>query len=83
MKEKDELSPVVVFAGTQWEAAFVKSMLEDNEIQALLKDEVFGTLSPWMVTPGGFGPVKVVVAKQDEKEKAKLVVDDYNKSRQE
>ena len=82
MKEKDELSPVVVFAGTQWEAAFVKSMLEDNEIDAFLKDEIFGTLEPWAVSPGGFGPVKVIVPIHDE-ERAKKVVDEYvqNKSK--
>lgn len=82
MKEKDDLSPVEVFAGTQWEAAFVKSMLEDNEIEAFLKDEIFGTMSPWTVTPGGFGPVKVIVPIHDE-ERAKKVVDEYvqNKSK--
>jgi hypothetical protein len=82
MKEKDDLSPVVVFAGTQWEAAFVKSMLEDNEIDAFLKDEIFGTLEPWSVSPGGFGPVKVIVPVHDE-ERAKKVVEEYilNKSK--
>jgi hypothetical protein len=79
MKEKDDSSPVVVFAGTQWEAGLVKSMLEDNEIQAFLKDEILGFMTPWNVASGG---VKVVVASHDE-EKAKLIVADYYKNEKE
>jgi hypothetical protein len=80
MEKKDDLSPVEVFAGTQWEAAFMKSLLEDNEIQAFLKDEIWGMMAPWNVTPGGFGAVKVVVPTQDE-ERAKQVVADYYKNK--
>ena len=82
MKEKDEFSPVVVFAGTQWEAGLVKSMLEDNEIQAFLKDEILGSLIPSDSASGGYGAVKVVVASHDQ-ENAKLVVADYYKNEKE
>ncbi len=76
MKQKEDFSPVEVFAGTAWEAGLVKSMLEDMEIEAFLKDQIMGIMNPWYVTPGGFGSIKVVVAHQDE-EKAKKVVEDY------
>jgi len=72
-------TPVEVFAGTAWEAALVKSLLENAEIETFLKDEIRGTMTPWNVSPGGTDPVKVVVSSRDV-EKAKLVVDDYKKS---
>jgi len=76
----EEYIPVEVFAGTQWEAALVKSLLENAEIEAFLKDEIRGTTMPWQVTPGGFSAVKVVVAKKDI-ELAKQVVDEFEANR--
>jgi len=57
--------PVEVFAGTAWEAALVKSLLENAEIEAFLKDEIRGTTMPWQVSPGGICSVKVVVSSED------------------
>jgi len=68
--------PVEVFAGTAWETALVKSLLENAEIEVFLKDEIRGTMAPWHVSPGGTDPVKIIVSSNDV-EKAKLVVDDY------
>ena len=61
----EEPVPVIVFDGTAWEAALVKSLLEDEEIEAFLKDEIRGTYAPWQVAPGGAGAVKVVVSSED------------------
>ena len=36
-----------VFAGSAWEASLVKSLLENAEIEAFLKDEIRGTTFPW------------------------------------
>ena len=80
MKTKQENSPVEVFAGTFWEAALVKSLLENAEIEAFLKDEIRGTMTPWHISPGGTNPVKVVVSSNDL-EKAKQVVDDFETNR--
>ena len=66
-------TPVEVFAGTAWEAALLKSLLENAEIEAFLKDEIRGTMAPWHVTPGGTNPVKIVVSGRDV-EKANEVV---------
>lgn len=71
----DKNNPVQVFAGTAWEAALVKSLLENAEIEAFLKDEIRGTTMPWQVTPGGIGAVKVVVSENDYDVAAQVVHD--------
>lgn len=70
---------VEVFAGTTWQAEMVKSLLADAGIDAFLKDEIIGTLSPWWTASGGVGSVKVVVSYLDIGQ-AKLVVDGYVKN---
>ncbi|HJZ40951.1 MAG TPA: DUF2007-related protein [Bacteroidales bacterium] len=72
--------PVDVFAGTAWEAALVKSLLENAEIEVFLKDEIRGTMAPWHISPGGTDPVKVVVSGADF-EKAMEVVRDFENNR--
>jgi hypothetical protein len=69
-------NPVEVFAGTAWEAALLKSLLENAEIEVFLKDEIRGTMIPWHVSPGGIDPVKVVVSSADV-EKALQVVREF------
>lgn len=76
MKTDHEINPVEVFAGTTVQASILKSLLENAEINAYLKDEFSGTLYPWHTTPGGIGAVKVFVSSVDF-EKARIVVDDY------
>jgi hypothetical protein len=80
MTKESNASPVEVFAGTQWEAALVKSLLENAEIDAYLKDEIRGTTMPWQVTPGGINAVKVVVSSEDL-ETAQQVVKDFETNR--
>jgi hypothetical protein len=80
MREKNSIRSVQVFDGTATEAAMVKSLLENAEIQAFLKDDVYGTLAPWVTGAGGAGAVKVIVSSVDA-ENAKLVVEAYEKSR--
>jgi hypothetical protein len=76
MKTDKGIEPVEVFAGTAVQATLVKSLLENAEIAAYLKDEFSGTLYPWHTTPGGIGAVKVFVSSVDH-EKARIVVDEY------
>ena len=70
------IKPIEVFAGTAMQASMVKSLLENAEIEAFLKDENIGTLNPWHAAPGGAGAVKVFVSSM-EYEKARHVVEDY------
>jgi len=79
--DNNDIHPVEVFAGMQWEASLVKSLLENAEIQAFLKDEIRGTTMPWQVTPGGINAVKVVVSSRDL-ELAQQVVKDFEDNRQ-
>lgn len=44
MKTDKENNPVEVFAGTAVQATMVKSLLENAEIEAYLKDEFTGVL---------------------------------------
>jgi hypothetical protein len=74
------VNPVEVFAGTAWEAAVVKSLLENAEIEVFLKDEIRGTMAPWHVSPGGTDAVTVVVSSSDYKN-ACQVVDEYQTNR--
>jgi hypothetical protein len=80
MSSSNNPIPVEVFAGTAWEAALVKSLLENAEIRAFLKDEIRGTTMPWQVAPGGICATKVVVSSEDL-EIAKIVVDDFETNR--
>ena len=81
MIKDNEISPVEVFAGTAVQATLVKSLLENAEIDAYLKDEFTGTLYPWHTTPGGVGAVKVFVSSVDH-EKARIVVAEYESNTQ-
>ncbi|RPH75303.1 DUF2007 domain-containing protein [bacterium] len=80
MNQSDNPVPVEVFAGTQWEAALVKSLLENAEIEAYLKDEIRGTTMPWQISPGGINAVKVMVSSNDI-DLAKQVVSEFETNR--
>lgn len=79
MKNVEENYPVEVFAGTAVQATMVKSLLENAEIKAYLKDEFTGVLYPWHTSPGGVGAIKVFVSSLDQK-KAQMVVDEYERN---
>ena len=81
MKKNEDVVPVEVFAGTIWEAGFVKSLLENAEIDAFLKDEFVGTLAPWNAAPGRMGSVKVIVSSLDYNN-ARQIILDYQRSSQ-
>jgi len=75
MSTDQEIYPVVVFEGNDWEASMVKSLLNNAEIEAFLKDERMGVLAPWNVTAGGAGPVKVIVSNIDYDQALEVVAE--------
>lgn len=79
MKKNNEIEPAEVFAGTIMQCEMVKSLLENAEIEAYLKDEINGTMVPWVTSAGGINSVKIVVSSVDF-EKAMIVVDEYEKN---
>jgi hypothetical protein len=76
MNNNNQITPVEVFAGTLMQASMVKSLLENAEIEAFLKDEIIGSINPWHAAPGGAGAVKVFVSSVDI-EIAKQIVAEY------
>ena len=79
MKPDNEIYPVVVFEGNDWEAAMVKSLLANAEIEVFTRDERMGVIAPWNASPGGAGSVKVIVSNVDL-EKAREVVTEFEKA---
>lgn len=76
METENELSPYEVFEGTAWEAGLLKSILEDNEIETIVREASF---APWNLFPARAGSVKVFVASRDF-EMAQLLVVEFNKN---
>jgi hypothetical protein len=79
MKTNKKDIPIEVFAGTALQASMVKSLLENGEIEAFLRDDIIGTLTPWNASPGGAGAVKVFVAGIDY-DRARTIVEEYNRN---
>ena len=79
MKSDQEIYPVEIFDGTQLQAMFVKSLLDNAEIEAFLKDETMGVLKPWAVDAGGVGPIKIFVSSLDA-DKAREVIAQYEQA---
>ncbi|MDP3913803.1 MAG: DUF2007-related protein [Bacteroidota bacterium] len=79
---ENEIYPVEVFEGNDWEASLLKSLLDNAEIESFTKDERMGVLAPWNVAGGGAGPVKIFVSNIDY-EKAKEVIEQFEKSEKE
>ncbi len=76
MNPVEEMKPTEVFTGTAWQADMIKGMLMDNEIDAFLGDEIWGSDAPMTNAPGTAGAVRVFVARNDF-EDARIVVERY------
>ena len=79
MKTNKGIYPIEVFAGSAMQASLIKSLLENAEIEAFLKDEFTGVITPWHSAPGGVEAVRVFVSSVDH-EKARLVVDEFERN---
>ena len=79
MNSDQEIYPVEVFDGNDWDASMVKSLLDNAEIESFIKDGKMGVLAPWDVAGGGAGSVKIFVSNVDF-EKAKEVIEQYEKA---
>jgi len=79
MNSNQEIFPVEIFDGNDWEASLVKSLLDNAEIESFIKDEKMGVLAPWNVAGGGAGSVKIFVSSADLA-RANEVLDQYEKA---
>lgn len=73
----NKLEFVEIFAGELWQAERIKEMLEDNGIQAYMKNELMGNIAPWIVTPGGTASVKINISTSDYV-RSKELIDELN-----
>ncbi|SMO75132.1 Putative signal transducing protein [Saccharicrinis carchari] len=80
MTTKKPSTPIEIFSGDLYEAEMVKNLLENENIEAFLKDEYIGTIAPWYSAPGGAGSVKVIVLSKYF-EKARRIVEAYEMQR--
>ncbi len=78
MKPEDNNVPVDIFTGSGWEAAMVKNLLENEGIEAFIKNENMSTIAPMYVSPGAWNTVTVTISGLDY-EKARLIVEEYEK----
>ena len=74
---KNNLEFVEIFAGELWQAEMIKEMLEDNGIQAYMKNELMGNIAPWIIAPGGTASVKINISTSDSV-RSKELIDELN-----
>jgi len=80
MSSDHEIVPVVVFEGNYWEATLVKSLLENAEVKPILNDEF---RKPMTRIATGIGDTIKVMVSGEDLEKARIVVDEFEKVRRE
>ena len=68
----------VVFEGKSIDANYIKSVLEENGIGSLLKENLKGQLYPLYVTYGWIKPIKVYVEKRNKEKAIKIIADHMN-----
>ena len=67
---------IVVFNGPYFEAMNVRNLLEEKEISVFTQNEYMSSIEPWVVTSGGFNPVKLQVDESDF-EQAESIIKNY------
>ena len=75
MDREDKNSPVEVFIGDSFNANMVKNILENENIPALIYNEIIGTILPVYSSP--LNAIKVMVPRE-KFEMAKTIVKNYN-----
>jgi len=79
MDPNPHIKAVIIFTGTTWQAGMVKSMLENEGIEAYLFDGIRGTYNPGWNMPGEEGSVRVMIAEDDLVE-AGIIVSAYEQN---
>lgn len=78
METEDELETFEIYEGTAWEVALLKSILDDNEIESIMREASF---APWNLFPVRAGTVKLFVAHKDL-EHAKKIAGEFQANMQ-
>lgn len=82
MKKYNAMDPVEVYAGSIMQAEIVTVLLGNAGIESFLKDDISGTLMPWVTSPGGAEAVTVFVAGADYEEARSVIKEFENNSSQ-
>ncbi len=82
MDTNNDIKPVEIFSGTQWEATMIKSLLENEQIESFIKNEIMGTLNPFYTSSSGSLQVQLMVSSNDF-DKSLNVVKEYKKNAEE
>jgi hypothetical protein len=73
-KEDKNLAPHEVFEGSAWEAGLLKSILEDNDIEAIIQQS---SSLPWNIMPTKAADMKVYVALENLEQAKDIVTEFY------
>ncbi len=76
MKHSDDLK--LVFTGNPIDADIVNQILQDNDIETLVRNEHIGTIAPWHASPGGIDPIDIFVLSENA-EKAMELINEFLK----
>ena len=66
---------ITVFKGNPIQCEMIKQMLEENGIISNLKNQMMGSIAPWLVSYGGNNPVIVEVIYSDEVRATELITE--------
>ena len=76
---RNAILEIMIFAGTNWEAGVVKSLLKNAKIHVFLQNENIETLGPWAAGGAASEAVKVFISRADAK-MASEIVNDFRKN---
>lgn len=79
-KDEKEQAPYEVFEGTAWEAGLLKSILEDNDIEAIMT-EAYSL--PWNTIPVKGAAAKVFVSLENLEQARDIVEEFYSNMQKE
>ena len=69
---------ITIFSGEFFEVISIRNLLESMNIKVFTINEQMSCIKPWIVSPGGVKPMTLKV-KDEDFDKAKKLIDDYNK----
>lgn len=70
-----------VFEGSAVEANFIKTLLEENGIPVIIKEDMMSQVFPLYVASGELKPVKIYIDRKDD-EKARKLISAYSTGHQ-
>ena len=79
MNKENNITPVQIFSGSDWEVELLKSILTDNGIESYLFNAYSTTINPYAMPTGGDGQVQLMISSEDV-ERAKPLVEEFLKN---